>query len=85
MDIQTISNPGHMDVLQVVGDGLIVEFLPEKGGDIYKICIDRTNILWESPWGISKLGNRIDFCHTSRSAGYKATRGLANFIPQCRG
>lgn len=66
MDIRTISNPGHMDVLQVVGDGLIVEFLPEKGGDIYKICIDRTNILWESPWGISKLGNRIDFCHTSK-------------------
>ncbi|MFB7554229.1 DUF4432 family protein [Streptomyces sp. NPDC056154] len=66
MDIKIMTNPGQMEVVQVIGNGLVVEFLPEKGGDIYKICIHDYNILWESPWGIGKLGNRADYCHTSK-------------------
>ncbi|BFH62432.1 hypothetical protein PAJ34TS1_30240 [Paenibacillus azoreducens] len=66
LDIKIITNPGQMEVLQVIGNGLLVEFLPEKGGDIYKICIHDNNILWESPWGIAKLGHRVDYCHTSK-------------------
>lgn len=66
LEITTSTKPGEMEVLQVVADQIMVEFLPEKGGDIYKICINGNNILWESPWGIWKLGNRADYCHTSQ-------------------
>ncbi|MFD0620233.1 DUF4432 family protein [Paenibacillus sp. GCM10027629] len=66
MDVKTITNPGQMEVVQVIGNGLKVELLPEKGGDIYKIYIHDNNILWESPWGIGKLGHRADYCHTSK-------------------